>query len=621
MCCRRQVRLRCHRQVRLRCHRQVRLHCSRQVCLHCHLHLLFFMAAVRYANVSAATYRLCCRCYLTVCAPAATYRLRFCCYLTVYAPAVTCRLCSAAALLFALTFPSLVCIRNFNIQKKTRRTILLILRFYFDRLGKAQFMSGSTATQDVNSLNRDVLNCKLFYLAKYAAGILFILSAAVFPIWVFFALCLAFFVLAFTPLLPKTAALFRLTEEDKLRKLSFDFRLLTGILALSFLAVLFFNDYSPFPGFLIFQALAVTIFSTRSWFCLLNRVTLYESACETDRFKNISLHYEFVLILLRVIGAFLVGVWVAAFTGFDLTQDFINQLFFIAIIGAFVGSLFESIPSRVNANASIYIGSLISLWMLYLLGHQAPVMETALAAAFSVVLAFLAYRYKIADVSALFSAVVLGVLIILFTNLWWFILLLAFFILGGGFTKFKFKEKQKAGLAEAKSGIRSYENVFSNSFWALVAAVLFGIVTIYPEWSWLAMPLAFAYVGTIATATGDTMASEIGVTAKGPTYMITNFRKAKAGEDGGVSLLGLGAALLGSAIIGVLAFVLGIIGSLPLALAVAIFGGFIGTNIDSVLGAVVQKRGWLTNSGVNFVSTFLGALISFAAYFVLFSVF
>jgi len=122
----------------------------------------------------------------------------------------------------------------------------------------------------------------------------------------------------------------------------------------------------------------------------------------------------------------------------------------------------------------------------------------------------------------------------------------------------------------------------------------------------------------VATATGDTMASEIGVTAKGPTYMITTLRKAKVGEDGGVSLLGEFAALVGSAIIGIMAFAFGMIDSLSLALLVSIVGGFLGTNIDSVLGAVFQKRGYLSNSGVNVLATLLGGLISFALYFLLF---
>ncbi|MBZ3935222.1 DUF92 domain-containing protein [Methanimicrococcus blatticola] len=480
-------------------------------------------------------------------------------------------------------------------------------------------MNKTAMVTDADSGAHHIRTCKLFYLAKYAAGILFILSAAVLPLWVFFAGCFILCILSMTPLLSKVAALFHLTDQNKLKQLSFDFRLLTGILTISFLAAVIIGNYDiDFPSFLIFQALAVTIFSTRSWYSLFSKVTLYENVRESEKFKNISLLYEFFLILLRVLGAFLAGVWVAYFTGYDLTVDFLNQLFFISIIGAFIGSLFESIPSKINANASIYIGALFSMWALLLLNYQTPWSETALAALFSVVLAFLAYRYKIADVSALFSAAVLGIVIILFTNLWWFVLLVAFFILGGGFTKYKFKQKKAAGLAESKTGIRSYENVFSNSIWALIIAVLYGVLSLYPDWSWLSVPLIFAYVGTIASATGDTMASEIGVTAKGPTFMITNLRKAKPGEDGGVSLLGEVACLTGSVIIGLMAFAFGMIDTLWLSLLVAVVGGFLGTNIDSVLGAVLQKRGILSNSGVNVFSTLSGAIISFALYFLLF---
>ena len=481
----------------------------------------------------------------------------------------------------------------------------------------------SEAVTADDKLSRDIRTCKFFYLLKYAAGLFFILSAAVIPLKLFLFLCLALLVVSVTPVLPKIASLFDLTEKDKIRQLVFDFRLLIGITALGFTVVCLIENQTihsglDFPSFLIFQALAVTIFSTRSFYSLFHNVTLYENLRQNESFKNISLFYEFFLIMLRVLGAFFAGVWVSYFTGYDLTTDFLNQLFFIAIIGAFVGSLFESIPSKINANASIYLSALFSMWFLYLLNYQTPFSETALAALFSVILAFLAYRYKIADVSALFSAAVLGVLIILFTNIWWFVLLVAFFILGGGFTKYKFKQKEAAGLAESKTGIRSYENVFSNSIWAMIIAVLYGVLSLSPEWNWLSVPLIFAYIGTVATATGDTLASEIGVTAKGPTYMITTFRKAKIGEDGGVSLLGELAAFAGSAIIGVMAFAFGMIETLPLALFVSVAGGFLGTNIDSVLGAVFQKRGYLSNSGVNAIATLIGGLISFALYFLLF---
>jgi len=35
-----------------------------------------------------------------------------------------------------------------------------------------------------------------------------------------------------------------------------------------------------------------------------------------------------------------------------------------------------------------------------------------------------------------------------------------------------------------------------------------------------------------------------------------------------------------------------------------IAGGFIGTNIDSVLGATLQQKGYLSNNGVNLLQLF-----------------
>ena len=43
-------------------------------------------------------------------------------------------------------------------------------------------------------------------------------------------------------------------------------------------------------------------------------------------------------------------------------------------------------------------------------------------------------------------------------------------------------------------------------------------------------------------------------------------------------------------------------------------GGFIGTNIDSVLGATLQQKGYLSNNGVNLVATTIGATISGSIY-------
>ena len=127
--------------------------------------------------------------------------------------------------------------------------------------------------------------------------------------------------------------------------------------------------------------------------------------------------------------------------------------------------------------------------------------------------------------------------------------------------------------------------------------------------------LMAAYLGSVATACGDTLASEVGQTYKGEPRMITTFKKAKSGTDGAVSILGEGAAFFGSSIIALLAFIL-----IPIDFSLVLVvtaGGFIGTNIDSLLGATLQQKGYLSNNGVNLAATISGAVVTGLLYYLL----
>ena len=383
-------------------------------------------------------------------------------------------------------------------------------------------------------------------------------------------------------------------------------------LMLLFSIVMGGSSYS-YPFYIALAAFAIAIVGNHnSFFSETSQLSDFESRRSRLKKKSFSIMWGSVFLGIRIAAAFIAAGWVVFWQNLSISY---NLVFFIAVIGAVTGSLFESIPSKIDKNISVPLGAGMAMWIFEEFRYFVPAENTFIALVFSFILGVLAHRAKIADVSALLSAALLGVLIIVFSGLPWFLLLLTFFILGGGFTRYKYKYKKSIGIAQSKEGIRSYENVFSNSTAALVLAVAYGV---FSEHS---LPIIYAYLGTVATATGDTLASEIGTTAKERPRMITTLKFAKPGEDGAVSLLGEFASILGSAIIGLLAYFLGISDNLLLSVVIATAGGFFGTNMDSLLGATLQKNGLLSNSGVNFLATFAGAGFSLLMYILIAAIF
>ena len=319
--------------------------------------------------------------------------------------------------------------------------------------------------------------------------------------------------------------------------------------------------------------------------------------------KVYSAKSSMVFLVSGSIFAFIIGVWIAGFTVYVP----VSMMIFLSVIGALTGALLESM-TKDEDNIVIPFGSAMVMWLFYMFGYNVKPNFLIYALLLSLLLGYLSYRARVADVSAMLSATLFGVLIIISSDINWFFILLAFFLLGSMFTRYKYEFKLTRGTAEGKGGIRSYKNVFSNSLAALTLAIAYGI---FP---WHGQVLMAAYLGSVATACGDTLASEVGQTYKGEPRMITTFKKAKPGTDGAVSILGEEAAFFGSSIIALLAFIL-----IPIDLSfvfIVIAGGFIGTNIDSLLGATLQQKGYLTNNGVNLVATILGAVVSGLLYYI-----
>lgn len=230
-----------------------------------------------------------------------------------------------------------------------------------------------------------------------------------------------------------------------------------------------------------------------------------------------------------------------------------------------------------------------------------------------VVIGLLAYKTKIVRGSGLWSGFLIGFSVWMFAGWEYFVVSLAFFVLAGAATKYKYEQKRKRGVAEARKGARGYGNVFGNGLVAMVCAVLEGL---YGGGYFLA-----GFLGAMASATSDTAGGEIGRLSKTPPVLITTFETVRPGTEGGITVLGEFAELGIAGVIGLLAWTLGMrsgdFAGVLLFLCVSL-AGFVGANVDSVLGATCEtKLRWWGNNQTNFWATVSGCLSAVGLYYLL----
>ena len=191
------------------------------------------------------------------------------------------------------------------------------------------------------------------------------------------------------------------------------------------------------------------------------------------------------------------------------------------------------------------------------------------------------------------------------TSLW---PLLALFVLTYVATRFGRARKEQLGIAERKRG-RTASQVAAN----LGVGVLAGISDIADKIGGFPFQRLFlvAMLAAFGEATADTVSSELGQVLGGEPRLITNFRRVAPGTDGAITLIGTLTGCLAAAIViavGVFALEMPRRDAL-FAFAAAVIGLF----IDSFLGAVPERHGWLNNDAVNALSTLAAAVLALAA--------
>ena len=187
--------------------------------------------------------------------------------------------------------------------------------------------------------------------------------------------------------------------------------------------------------------------------------------------------------------------------------------------------------------------------------------------------------------------------------------LLALFLLTFAATKIGKAKKEQLGTSEDRRG-RNAAQVAANLGLAALASVPSILDTASEKNGyWLVFLHALA---ALAEAAADTVSSEIGQVLGGQPRLLTTFRRVEPGTDGGITFAGTAAGILAAMIVAAVGTLAAHAGWLLFWLASS--AGVFGLLFDSLLGATLERKKWLGNDAVNFLSTLSAAVFAILAF-------
>ncbi|WP_422448542.1 DUF92 domain-containing protein [Thermoanaerobacterium sp. DL9XJH110] len=236
----------------------------------------------------------------------------------------------------------------------------------------------------------------------------------------------------------------------------------------------------------------------------------------------------------------------------------------------------------VTALASYYFLHMIKDSNLFIFIYMA-----AVGFALSFLIANVAYLKNSLTLDGSIGATFLGTIMYATSGIFGSFLMMVFFISSSLLSHFKKNMKEKVARQFEKTGRRDIFQVLANGGVGLIYSVLF-YVTKNPSFLVL-LGISFA------AANADTWATELGILNKNRPISLRTLKRVEKGTSGAVSLFGTFAALMGAMLIGISAAAgLKLINFGNLAFSYAqsfrmiTLGGFLGSLLDSLLGATLQ---------------------------------
>ena len=206
----------------------------------------------------------------------------------------------------------------------------------------------------------------------------------------------------------------------------------------------------------------------------------------------------------------------------------------------------------------------------------------------NLVLAIGAWSLRWLSVSGAISAFIIGIFTFWFTKIDGWLLLMLFFLTANILGKISRSVTKQLDLGmQKKSGRRDWAQVVANGGLAAASALFYGAST---------SRMALVMFGcAVAASTADTWAVEAGILSKTPPISIATGKPVPPGQSGGVSLLGTFSSLLGSLLIGLAwygSFADFSDSSWIMCASIIVVSGFLGSVVDSLLGATLQGHYW-----------------------------
>ncbi|WP_419801667.1 DUF92 domain-containing protein [Mucilaginibacter sp.] len=219
---------------------------------------------------------------------------------------------------------------------------------------------------------------------------------------------------------------------------------------------------------------------------------------------------------------------------------------------------------------------------------------------------FLSTKAKKLTLPAALTAALLALFLYIGAGYYGILMAAAFFTMAVLATSQKMAVKEALGAAEKNKGQRNAGQVLANSG---VAGLMGLLCCFYPHKIDL---FRLMMAAVLASATADTISSELGTVYGKRFYNIISLKPDQKGLDGVISPEG---TLFGLAASSIIAAVYSFSFGWNINFAWIILAATIGNLADSALGAIVERKGFISNNLVNFLNTVVAALIVLAIYF------